>query len=159
MRKNLKSKEKLKVSRRMKAFAATVLLAITTTATTALADSSISYDYYFVDNNSINKNAWVHSYLAFMNGGIFPDKVWWSASLCGTEGGTHKAYAAVYKSSSNTPVGSAHLRAGHAKGEKDGKVIGYESYVKSVVDLDDNNSNDYGYLYCSSSTAKFVAYK
>lgn len=136
--------------KKVKTFAVVLIAGVVGTSIFAFAESIHSHDYYY------SKNAWVHSYLDLMNGGMFPDKVYANVSLQGVEG---KYYKAKYwlRTNKGTVVDSF-VDYYDPSDDYTGKIVGYVKWAKLYVDKEIDDKYD-GYLYDNCSTATFYSYK
>lgn len=151
MRKQKGNKEKINF-KKAKTFTATVITCIIGASMFAFGASVHSHDYYY------SKNAWVHSYLDLMNGGMFPDKIYANVSLQGVEG---KCYEAGYLLETNWgKVGGGVVDYRNSSHDYNGKIVGYVKWAKLHVDRDNNKKDKYdGYLYDNTSKAYFYKVK
>lgn len=142
-------KEKINF-KKVRTFTAAAITCIIGVSMVAFGASVHSHDYYY------SKNAWVHSYLDLMNGGMFPDKVYANVSLQGVEG---TAYKAGYLLETNWgKVGGGVVDYKNSSQNYNGKIVGYVKWATLKVDKDNDNKYD-GYLYDNTSKACFYKVK
>lgn len=149
MKKQRDIKEKVNF-KKVRTFTAAAITCIIGVSMVAFGASVHSHDYYY------SNNAWVHSYLDLMNGGMFPDKVYANVSLQGVEGPCYKAGYLLKTNKDKVSGGIVDYK--NTSHDYNGKIVGYVNYAKLFVDKENDGKYD-GYLYDNTSTAGFYKVK